>query len=85
MKKILNPKLRNEKVTMIEDYSNEEDMGSEEELNFQQVYIKEEHLVLLKSSPGKDKISEEPITFNIERGMSSEVPVAQKAVKIGRR
>ena len=43
MKKILNPKLRNEKVTMIEDSSNEEDMGGEEELNSQQVFIKEEH------------------------------------------
>ena len=81
MKKILNPKLRNEKVTMIEDSSNEEDMGSEEELNSQQVYIKEEHSGLLNSSPGKYKISKEPITLSIEWGMSSKFPVAQKAVK----
>ena len=66
MKNILNPKLRNEKVTMIEDSSNEEDMGSEEELNSQQVYIKEEHSGLLNSSPGKYKISKEPITLSIE-------------------
>ena len=81
MKKILNPKLRNEKVMMIEDSSDEEDMGSEEELNSQQVYIKEEHLVLLKSFLGKDKISEDPITFSIERGVSLEVPVVQETVK----
>ena len=50
-------------------------MGSEEELNSQQVYVKEEHSVLLKSFLGKDKISEDPNFFSIERGVSSEVPV----------
>ena len=37
--------------------------------------------MLLESSPRKDKVSEEPITFSIERGMSSEVPVVQETVK----
>ena len=45
---------------MIKDSSNEEDMESEEELNSQQVYIEEEHSMLLESSPGIDKVSEEP-------------------------
>ena len=52
-------------------------MGSEEELNSKQVYIKEENSVLLKSFPGKDKILEDPITWSIERGVSSEVFVVQ--------
>ena len=60
MKNILNPKLRNEKVMVIEDSSNEEYMESEQELNSQQVYTKEEHSRLLNSSPGIDKVSEEP-------------------------
>ena len=81
MKKILNPKLRNENIRMIKDSSNEEDMGSEEDLNSHKVYIKEEHSVLLKSFPGKDKISEDPKTFSIEQGVSSKVPVVQETVK----
>ena len=66
MKKILNPKLRKEKITVIEDSSTEEDMEDEEYLSSQQVYIEEEHSMLLESSPGRDRFSEEPITFSIE-------------------
>ena len=38
MKRILNPKLNEENITIIEDSSIEEDMKSEEDLNPQQVY-----------------------------------------------
>ena len=37
--------------------------------------------MLLESSPGRDKASEEPITFSIERGVSSKVPVVQEKIK----
>ena len=38
-KKILNPKLKKEKITVIEDSSSDEDVEGEEELSPQQVYI----------------------------------------------
>ena len=56
-------------------------MEDEEDLSSQQVYIEEEHSMLLESSPGRDKVLEEPITFIIERGVSSEVPVVKEIVK----
>ena len=45
MKSILNPKLKEEKITVIEDSSTEEDMKSEEDLSPQQVYSEEEQSV----------------------------------------
>ena len=41
MKRILNPKLRKEKITVIEYSLTEEDMEDEEDLSSQQVYIEE--------------------------------------------
>ena len=43
MKRILNPKLKKENITLIEGSSTEEDMESEKGLIPQQVYIEEEH------------------------------------------
>ena len=83
MKKILNPKLRKEKITVIKDSTSEEYMEEEEDLSSQQFYIEKDHSVLLESFPGRDKVSEEPITCSIERGMSLEVPVVQEIVKDG--
>ena len=40
MKKILNPNLMKEKITVIEDSSSQEDMEEEESLSSQQVHIK---------------------------------------------
>ena len=37
--------------------------------------------MLLESSPGRDKVSEEPISFSIERDMYSEVPFVQDTIK----
>ena len=81
MKKILNPKLRKETITEIEDSLTKEDTEDEEDLNSQQVYIEEENSMLLESSPGIDKVLEEPNTFSIEQGVSSEVPVVQEKIK----
>ena len=60
MKRILNLKLKEEKITVIEDSSTKEDMESEEELSPQQVYIEEEHLVSFELSQGRDTVLEEP-------------------------
>ena len=43
MKRILNPKLKKENITVTKDSSNQEDMESEKGLIPQQVYIEEEH------------------------------------------
>ena len=66
MKRILNPKLKKEKITVIEDYSIEEYMESEKYLSPQQVYIGEEHLVSLELVQGGYKASERLTTFSIE-------------------
>ena len=71
MKRILNVKLKEENITVIEDSSTEEDMGGEEELIPRQVYSEEEYPVSFKLSQGRDKVSEEPITFSVEKGMTS--------------
>ena len=57
MKKILNPKLRKEKITMIEDSSSQEDMEEEENLSSHQVHTEKEPSVILESSLGKYKVS----------------------------
>ena len=81
MKKILNSNLMKEKITVIEYYSSQEDMEEEEILSFQQVHIKKEHSVILNSSPGRNKVAEQPIDFSTKRGRSSEVLVEEEAVK----
>ena len=45
MKRILNPKMQNEKVTVIEDSSSEENMDNVEVSSSHQHYIQEDHLV----------------------------------------
>ena len=53
----MNPKLKKEKITVIEDSSTEEDMESEKGLSTQQVYIEEEHSVSLEPVQGGHKAS----------------------------
>ena len=60
MKNILNPKLAKEKVTVIEDSSSQEYLEEEEGMDSKQVHSKKEHSVTLESSPGKDKVAEQP-------------------------
>ena len=45
MKRILNPKLQNEKITVIEDSSSEENNESKENLSSQQNYSQGDHLI----------------------------------------
>ena len=80
MKNILNPNLMKEKITVIEDSSSQEDMEEVESLSSQQVHIKKEYLVILKSSPWRNKVTEQPIDFSTERGRSSEV-IVEEVVK----
>ena len=49
----------------------------EEYLSPQKFYIEEEHSISFNLSQGRDKASEEPITFSIEQGMTSKVPFVQ--------
>ena len=84
MKRILNPKLKKEKITVIKDSSTEEDMESEKGLSPQQVYIEKEHSVSLEPVQGRHKASEKETTFSIEQGMSSKVPFVQEIMKDGK-
>ena len=77
MKRILNPKLKKENITLIEGSSTEEDMESKKGLIPQQVYIEEEHWVSLEPVQGGHKASERATTFNIEHGTSSKFPFVE--------
>ena len=66
---------------MIEDSSAQEDMEEEENLSSQQVHTKKEHSVILESSSGKDKVSEQPINFSTKQGKFPEVTVEEEKVK----
>ena len=66
MKRILNPKLKKENITVIEDSSTEEDMENEKGLIPQKVYIEEDHLVSLEPVQGGHNASEKATTFSIE-------------------
>ena len=81
MKKILNPILMKEKITVIEDSSSQEDMEEEESLSSQQIHIHKENSVILESSIGKDKITEQSIDFSPERVRSPKVLVVEEALK----
>ena len=81
MKKILNPILMKEKVTVIEDSSSQEDMEEEENFNSQQIHINKEKLVILESSICKDKVAEQSIDFSTERVRSLEFLAKEEAVK----
>ena len=81
MKMILNPKLRKEKITVIEDSLSQEDMEEEENLSSQSVHTEKEHSVILESSLRKDKVSEQPINFSTKRGKFSEFFVEEEKVK----
>ena len=56
-------------------------MEEEEILSSQQVHTKKEHSLILESSSGKDKVSEQLINFSTERGKFLEVPVEEEKVK----
>ena len=84
MKRILNPKLKKENITLIEDSSTEEVMESEKGLIPQQVYIEEEHSISLEQVQGGHKASERATIFSIEQGMSSKVPFLQETLKYGK-
>ena len=62
MKKILNPKLQNEKVTIIEDYSGEEDNESEENMSPQQNCSQEDHLISSELLQENHEGSEKQVT-----------------------
>ena len=56
-------------------------MEEEENLSSQQVHTEKENSVILESSSGKDKVSEQPINFSTKRGKFSEVHAEEEKVK----
>ena len=81
MKRILNPKMKKEKVTVIEDSSSEENMENEEDLSSQQHCIQEDHLVSLEPVQGGHKASEGNNTFITKHGLASGISSVQEAMK----
>ena len=81
MKRILNPKLKKEKITVIEDSSSEENMENEEDSSSQQHYIQEDHLVSLELVQGGHKALEGKTTLITEQGIASEVSLVQEAMR----
>ena len=75
MKKILNPKLSKEKITVIEDSSSQGYLEEDEGLNSQQVDSKKEYSLILVSSPRKDKFVEKSKDSSIKRDRSQKVHV----------
>ena len=81
MKRILNPKLKKENITVIEDSSSEENMENEEDSISQQHYIQEDHLVSLEPAEGGHKASEGQTTFITEHGIALGVSFVQEEMK----
>ena len=76
MKKLLNPKLAKEKITVIEDSSSREDLKEDVDLNFEQVDSKREDSVTVKSSLVKYIVEEQSKYFSFKGDKSQKVPVA---------
>ena len=81
MKRILNPKLKKEKIIVIEDSSSEENMESKEDLGSKQDYIQQDHSVSLEPVQGGHKSSKGKTTYIIEKGMNAEAPLAEEVMK----
>ena len=59
MKKLLNPKLASEKITILEDSSSQEDLEEDESLNVRKVKGKKHTSLKVNSSSAEIKISEQ--------------------------
>ena len=75
MKRILNPKLQNEKITVIEDSSSEENRSP------QQNYSQEDHLISSELIQENHEGSEKQVTPIIEQGMTSGDSFAEEEMK----
>ena len=71
MKRILNPNLQNEKITVIEDSSSEENNESEENMSPRENYSQEDHLISSELIQENHEGSEKQVTTIIEQGMTS--------------
>ena len=76
MKKLLNPKLAKEKITVIdsEDSSSQENLKEDEDLS-EQVDNKREDSVIEKASLVKDTVKEQSKDFSFKGDNSKQVPV----------
>ena len=62
MKIILNPKLKKEKITVIQDSSSDENKESKENLKPQQDYIQEDHPISVELVQEGHDVSKEQVT-----------------------
>ena len=76
MKRILNPRLMKDKITIIEDSSSRENLEEDEDLNSQQVDSKKEDSLTVKSSSIKNRVIEQSKYSSIKGDRSQKVPVA---------
>ena len=81
MKRILNPRLQKDKITVIEDSSSEENNESEENLSPHQNYSQKDHLISSEMIQENHDGSEKQVTPIIEHGMNSGVSFAKEAMK----
>ena len=76
MKKLLNPKLAKENITVIEDSSSQEDLKEDEDMNSEQVDSKREDSMTVKPSLVKDTVEEQSKDSSFKGDKSQKVPVA---------
>ena len=77
MKKLLNPKLAKENITVIDsDSSSQENLKEDEDLP-EQVDNKREDSLIEKLSPVKDIVKEQSKDFSVKEDKSKKVPVAE--------
>ena len=70
MKKLLNPKLAQEKITISEDSSSQEDFEEDESLNVKKVKSKKHDSLMVNSSSVKNKILEHLEYFKRKENLS---------------
>ena len=81
MKRLLNPKLKKEKITIIQDSSSDENKESKKNLKPQQDCIQEDHPISLEPVQEGHEVSEEQAAPIMEQGMTSVVSFAEAAMK----
>jgi len=75
MKRILNPRLMKDKITIIEDSSSREDLEEDKDLNSEQVNSKREDSLTVKPSLVKNIVVEQPKYSSIKGDRSQKVHV----------
>ena len=81
MKILLNPKMKKDKITVIQDSSSDENKENKESLKPQQDYIQEDHPITPEPVQEGHEVSKEKDTPIMEQGMTLGVSFAEEAMK----